>query len=76
MEALAERVAAKVIAELRSAPVVRALVADVKQAGVMLGRTEDGVRSLVASGKLRNCSPDGRVNIAIKDIEAFVAGRG
>jgi hypothetical protein len=74
MEDLAERVARKVVAELRLAPVVKPLVANVKDAAGYLRRTEDGIRGLVASGILPNSSPDARVQIPMSAIEAFAAG--
>jgi len=72
MDELAKRVAAKVLAELRRAPVVRPLLVGVKEAAQMLGRTERAVRALLLNGSLRNSSPDGRVQIAVKDIERWI----
>jgi hypothetical protein len=72
MGELAKRVAERVIADLRKTPVIAPLVVGVKGAAIMLDRSEDAIRSMVAAGHLKNCSRDGRVQIAIKDIEIML----
>jgi hypothetical protein len=39
---------------------------------MLIGRSEDAVRALVAAWTLKNCSPDGRVQIDAKDIDIFI----
>jgi hypothetical protein len=72
MEDLAKRVAERVIQDLRRTPIIAQRLLNVKDVATMLGRTEDAVRSLVTAGHLKNCSPDGRVQIDIRDIETWI----
>jgi hypothetical protein len=72
MEELAARVAAKVVDALHAAPVLQPRLLSVPQAAMVLGRTEGAVRQLIVTGKLKNASPDGRVQIDSKDIDILI----
>jgi hypothetical protein len=73
LEDLAARVAAKVIAELKRAPVIQPRLLTVEQAAVVLGRSEKAVRHLLTSGHLKNASPDARVQVDTVDIDLLIA---
>jgi hypothetical protein len=72
VDQIAVAVSERVLADLRRAPVVRPLVANVPDAAVMLGRSEKAVRSLISTGHLHSLKIDGRVQIAVAEIEALV----
>lgn len=73
MEELADKVAQRVLAALRSAPVVTQRLYSVSDVATVIGRTEGAVRQMVAGGKLPNSSPDGRVQVDVQDIEVWIA---
>jgi hypothetical protein len=72
MDELAELVAAKVEERMRKAPVMHPRLLTVEQASIVLGRSPDAVRKMVMTGKLKNASPDGRVQIDTKDIDILI----
>ncbi len=72
VDAIAERVAALVLAELRKSPVPVPRLLSVEQAAIVLGRTDKAVRNLLVNGTLKNASPDGRVQIDSKDIDILI----
>ena len=72
LEELAARVAEKVVHALQTAPVLQPRLLSVPQAAMVLGRSEKAVRHLLVSGRLKNASPDGRVQIDSKDIDILI----
>ena len=72
MEELATRVVDKVEERLRTRPVVQPRLLTIHQVAVLLGRTPDAVRKMIERGKLKNASPDGRVQIDTRDIEVLI----
>ena len=73
IEAIAEQVAIRVKAELESRGVVQPRLLNVKQAAVYIGRTEDGVRHLQASGALPVMRIDSRVQFDIQDLDRWIS---
>jgi hypothetical protein len=61
------------LAALRRAPIVAQRLLSVDDVAKMLGRSPEAVRALLKTGKLKNASPDGRVQVDIKDIEVWLA---
>lgn len=75
IDALAERVAQKLRGQLDQDGVtstVRPRLLTVEQAAVYLGRTEEGVRHLIASGRLAAVRLDRRVFIDVKDLDRLI----
>ena len=72
MRDLASRTAKQVLEELRANPLPQPRLLGVNEAGVVLGRTPKAVRQMLNSGILKNASPDGRVQIDIRDIEDLI----
>jgi hypothetical protein len=66
MDELAARVAARVVEDLRRAPVIRPRLLSLEDAGIMMGRSVKAMRHLIAKGALKNASPDDRVQVDIK----------
>ena len=60
-------------ARLRPAPVLQPRLLTVDQAAQILGRSAPAVRALLVNGTLKNASPDGRVQIDMKDIEVLIS---
>jgi hypothetical protein len=61
-----------VLAALRRAPIVQPRLLSVPDAAIMIGRSEEAVRHLLTRGTLKNASPDGRVQLDVKDIEQWI----
>ena len=75
LDALAARVAEKVRAELAQASnsgAIRPRLLTVEQAAVHLGRTEEAVRHLIASGRLRVVKIDRRVQVDMQDLDRLI----
>jgi hypothetical protein len=69
---LADMIAERVITALRRNPPVQQRLLNVADVATMLGRSEQAVRALLTAGTLKNASPDGRVQVDIKDIEQWI----
>lgn len=75
IEQLAERLAAKLRAGLfqsGSAPALRPRLLTVEHGAIYLGRTEDAVRHLIASGKLPVVRLDKRTFLDINDLDDLI----
>jgi excisionase family DNA binding protein len=75
IDALAERVAQKLRGHLDQdggVSAVRPRLLTVEQAAVYLGRTEEGARHLIASGRLATVKMDRRVFIDVKDLHRLI----
>jgi hypothetical protein len=72
MNELADMVAERVLTALRRAPIVQPRLLGVAEVAIMLGRTEGAVRQLLHRGDLRNASPDGRVQVDVKDLDTWI----
>jgi len=73
IDAIAQNVATRVRTELESRGVVQPRLLNVKQAAVYLGRTEDGIRHLQASGALPVVRIDSRVQFDIQDLDRWIS---
>lgn len=75
LDALVERVAAKVVARLKSndvAATIKARLLTVEQAATYLGRTPEAVQHMVSGGKLRAVRPDRRVFLDVRDLDRWI----
>jgi excisionase family DNA binding protein len=74
IDALAERVAAKVRAELNGdhAEAVKPRLFTVEQAGSYLGRSKEAVQHMIASGKIPTVRIDRRVFIDVRDLDRLI----
>jgi hypothetical protein len=72
MDALVEAVAAEVTAKLVKTGVALPRLLDVRQAAVYLGRTDNAVRALQVSGRLRAVKLDGRVQFDRADLDMLI----
>ena len=75
LDALAERVAAKVRADLAQAGnggTIRPRLLTVEQAASYMGRTLDAMQHLTATGKIRTVRIDRRVFIDINDLDRLI----
>jgi translation elongation factor EF-Tu-like GTPase len=72
MNELADLVAERVLTALPRQPIIQPRLLNVEDVATMIGRTEDAVRSLLKRGQLKNASPDGRVQVDVKDIEVWI----
>jgi hypothetical protein len=70
--AFARLVALEVESTLRRAPVVQPRLLGVPEVAIILGRTEGAVRQLLHSGALKNASPDGRVQVDVRDLDPWI----
>lgn len=72
--ALAKRVAAEVRAELAgdSTTIVKPRLLTVDRAAVYMGRTEEAMQHMVASGKIQTVRIDRRVFIDVRDLERLI----
>jgi hypothetical protein len=73
MDELATKIADKLEERLRARPVLQPRLLTVEQAAMVLGRSEKAVRALLLNGTLKNASPDGRVQIDMRDIDVLIA---
>lgn len=74
LEALAQRVAAHVRAELAQGDAVRVKprLLTVEQAGTYLGRTEEAMQHMIAAGKIPTVRLDRRVFIDVRDLDRLI----
>ena len=72
LDAIAERVAAKVCAQLEATQPMRPRLLSVGQAAAYLGRTENAVRCLAATGALPSVRADSRVQFDIHDLNRWI----
>ncbi len=75
IDALAERVAMKLRGRLNQEGAtigVKPRLLTVEQAAVYLGRTEEGVRHLIASDRLPTVRMDRRVYIDVRDLDRLI----
>lgn len=72
--AFAKRVAAQVKAELagESTGAVKARLLTVEQAATYMGRTEEAMQHMVASGKVPTVRIDRRVFVDVHDLECLI----
>ena len=71
LDALAERVAAK-LAQHVSPTRVQSRLMTVEQAAGYLGRTKEAVQHMIASGKLRTVRIDRRVCLDVRDLDRLI----
>jgi len=71
---LADRVAAQVRADLaeNTNSVLKRRLLTVEQAAIYMGRTEEAIQHMVASGKIPTVRIDRRVFIDIRDLEVLI----
>ena len=75
IDLLAERVAAKVRAELNqdgAAASVRPRLLTVEQAALYLGRTKEALQHMIASGKLPAVRADRRIFLDTRDLDSWI----
>jgi len=75
LDALAERVAAKLRAELAgngSTGTVKTRLLSVEQAAVYLGRTKEAVQHMIAAGKIPAVRSDRRVFLDSEDLDRWI----
>jgi hypothetical protein len=72
MNELADLVAERVLTALRRQPIIQPRLLNVEDVATMIGRSEKAVRHLLENGQLKNVSPDGRVQVDVKDIETWI----
>jgi excisionase family DNA binding protein len=74
IEALAKRVAEHVRAELAQdgGARIKARLLTVEQAAMYLGRTEEAMQHLIASGKIQTVRFDRRVFLDIRDLDRLI----
>jgi ribosomal protein S25 len=73
--AIGEIIAQIVLKALRQEPVIVPRYLSVKQAAVYVSRSEKAIRHWITSGVVKNCSPDARVQVDIKDLDILMTGR-
>jgi hypothetical protein len=69
---LADLVAERVLTALRRQPIIQPRLLNVEDVAILIGRSQGAVRQLLHTGKLKNASPDGRVQVDVKDIETWI----
>jgi excisionase family DNA binding protein len=72
VDALAERVAAKVAERMQSSGAVKPRLLTVEQAATYIGRTKDAVQHMISSSKLPSVRPDRRVFVDVLDLDAWI----
>jgi hypothetical protein len=73
IQQVAEKTAEIVLSRLKKQPTVQREYLTYEEVGQMIGRTKEGVRYLVKSGKLPICDEYGRVpRIHINDVRAYM----
>ncbi|MBY0504441.1 MAG: helix-turn-helix domain-containing protein [Bryobacteraceae bacterium] len=72
VDAIAERVAARVRAELSARTAVVPVLLNVKDAGVYLGRTEQAVQHLIFQKELPVVRVGRRVHLDRRDLDAWI----
>jgi excisionase family DNA binding protein len=73
LDALAERLAARILAKLGDGPVAMTKrLLTIEQAGEYLGRSRESMQHLVSSGKLPTVRSDRRVFLDLKDLEGWI----
>jgi excisionase family DNA binding protein len=75
LDALAERIVEKIRASLgeeRGGVSVRPRLLTAKQAAAYLGRTEEAVQHLIASGKVPTVRTDRRVFLDVRDLDRWI----
>jgi len=74
-DALIDAVAERVLARLTKDGILQPRLLSVPAAAMYLGRTEEAVRRLQASGTLRAVKLDGRVQFDRVDLDTFIENR-
>jgi hypothetical protein len=69
---LADLVAERVLTALRRQPIIQPRLLNVEDVAILIGRSQGAVRHLLENGQLKNASPDGRVQVDVKDIETWI----
>jgi excisionase family DNA binding protein len=72
LDALAERVAAKLRGQIAAPAAVTPRLLTVEEAGRYLGRSKESVQHLVAGAKLRVVRSDRRVFLDIRDLDSWI----
>jgi excisionase family DNA binding protein len=74
LDALAERIAVKVRAELAGdgAATVKPRLFTVEQAAAYLGRTKEGMQHLLAASKIPAVRADRRVYLDVRDLDRWI----
>lgn len=60
----------QITAQMAQQPSKRLLT--VAEAATYLGRTENAIREMIRSGKLKQVNTDGRVMLDIRDLDSFI----
>ena len=75
LDALADRVAAKVRAELAQAgngAAIRPRLLSVEQGAAYIGRTKEAVQHMVSDGKIPTVRADRRIFIDVQDLDSWI----
>jgi excisionase family DNA binding protein len=72
IDALADRVAAKVAERTQQGAPVKPRLLSVEQAAVYIGRTKEAVQHMIASAKLPTVRTDRRVFIDVLDLDRWI----